>query len=865
MTRSRIAFISAFVIALIVVAATDARAACLTRRRYDSTGGLAGQATTINVFVNTGATRGIQNTGLDIVTATEAVNSALARYNEASVGLPRLVLAGYVMGDTLAGPRMNGITIDGEYTDCSDPMLSGNRIGFFRNFSPTDNDDVLITMGRPSCHPDNPKWSTNLSTSTDFEATLLHELGHALGLGHTDQTPESTDACTGFNYPEDLAGETRGLMDPSINDGLIARQLWRDDIEGLRRKYNTPDVCINDADCGLEDCNEDFECGDEDDPPTLCSTDDLCITFDPAWRCVDGECEIPPTKARVHRPYFQQSEIMPMPAWLPKQRFPELEDVGCYHTPSMSATPIDVSASPAGAGLGTDHQIVTMVDEAGYVMMYPATFAGFCEKGEYRVWPFGEGRNVYQRPVTAVGEDHGMVAWIGSESFESLSTRVYWRPLDFTGACQFQWNDGGPFSASLGSTKGPLGLAYNASTDEFVLTYQGSDAKLRMRRISTSGVSGAEITVPATVVEPGSGRCHNGTCVVPARTMEHCPAWVGFNINPPIIFASIGSDCARASAGYRDSVPDLDLASQGFTTHKRRTGLTAVATGVQELRIQSVNNVAIGGVMNHPFVPPAPAPDWAGDLGSQRGLTKRYRHFHLAPDNPMVPEAATTCVGPNCPVNCGGIPDPPVEFAECDLEGVPDGQGAGCRCATTDPSAWPDESAIADGAHEADKYCLDAAPDETEELVCGKAPNGYHDMCLRCGVDTMEGCDCSYEDQCLQFGEDLNCFGSVEADWEGDSGKCWHDPLPDHLCAENCSSLGRVCFFGDYPGLADPIDPAQCVDPNCGPTCEEQGLVCDPNPSECIAECDGDAACEAHGYPWWYACDLDTSLCAPAP
>jgi hypothetical protein len=683
---------------------------------------------------------------------------------------------------------------------------------------------------------------------------MVHEFGHALGLDHPNVGEQN---CNSIYAPEGVAGTTVGTMLQATDVGLMTprRYLWRDDIEGLRRLYNTPGVCLDQADCGCgaqDDCCENFWCDIPAesciDPatggPLPCTNPAAVCSGSPGWQCIIDEVQ-----TRAWRPYYH--ETRDVSSWQSAYRMPPLNQA-CSSGPAMSTTPVTVTSSPTVSSLQTPDQLITMVDENGFVTAYPLSWDGFCEKGEYRVWPYGEGQSIYERPTAAIGNDHAIVAWIGDEKYDSFSSKLYWRTKEFNGPCEFQWRD---LHGTNSIHKESIGAAYDPSVNRFKI-YQGMSGTgmgLVAHTITLSGSLSSTGEANVHVGDVGPAHCNGQAlgCTVPASVFStHEARWREGNTVVTAPFYH--------SPGHRGVIGSLTDDDMLFGTMSVQLNLTNVSSGTSHFGFYQLEKWNWVTWPSAPTISANVTPkQWAGSVGSQRnGLMDRYRLMQLADDDPGIPFGPTVCEGANCPVNCGGIPPEPEQFDECiNQKGWSAGGEWGCPCAEVITTSWPSEEGIADGMFIDDGYCFDVAEGDTEEqLVCGKAPDGYHDMCQRCGYDTMAGCDCVFNDECTVLGEELQCYGGHP--WTGsEPGKCWPEILPDWACEANCSALGRSCFYGNWPNLQTPIHPAQCADPDCGPICEDQGLVCDPNTSQCVTECVTDQDCWSLNYPCWYQCD----------
>lgn len=203
----------------------------------------------VPVWVAEGPYFGVQYTGRTPDEIAAIVQEVIARHNEANVG-PRLYFAGKtpmeldIEEPNPSAPVPFGIYVHSVACDILDANPDNGA------FCKVTESGSLIACGgatsiaskariflRPAVCPSvsDVPFGMALLEGLEAPAVLLHELGHTLGLGH------SNEPCVGTkgNGSDDTAGVMERLLDV---DARVATREWRkDDLDGLAIQYPNQD------------------------------------------------------------------------------------------------------------------------------------------------------------------------------------------------------------------------------------------------------------------------------------------------------------------------------------------------------------------------------------------------------------------------------------------------------------------------------------------------------------------------------------------------------------------------------------------------------------------------------------------------
>lgn len=219
----------------LVLAPTAAAAWCLSPGNYAAYWGAKFPERRIDVYMAVGADSSFLHSQLTREQGETVLRRVIAVHNE-TIGTPTLVYAGTTDAelDDEGGlrERPRGIVVDSfACTDvvpvpsCAEGQLACTVIG--------GNAEDLVAKARvtllpPLCTNVDVVWGIERGDGKDVTRVLLHEFGHALGLGHADD-----QQCAG---PSD-AGRV-GVMRRIVGDADPYERAWRsDDIAGMREVH----------------------------------------------------------------------------------------------------------------------------------------------------------------------------------------------------------------------------------------------------------------------------------------------------------------------------------------------------------------------------------------------------------------------------------------------------------------------------------------------------------------------------------------------------------------------------------------------------------------------------------------------------
>lgn len=192
----------------------------------------------IKVFISLGKNSSFLHTGLSLPQAEALVRRVVAVHNE-TVGPPYLVYAGTTDKDlgemNSLRPRDPGIVIDSFSCAQPAPFPCDPNVHACANIA-WQLTPQLASKGRVTFQPrseDCPPfgsqtWDLDPNLGPDAAGIMLHEIGHVLGLGHTNLSPEECDG------PSDGAGGSGVMLAPPGSFFPATRDWRRDDLEGLR-------------------------------------------------------------------------------------------------------------------------------------------------------------------------------------------------------------------------------------------------------------------------------------------------------------------------------------------------------------------------------------------------------------------------------------------------------------------------------------------------------------------------------------------------------------------------------------------------------------------------------------------------------
>jgi cysteine-rich repeat protein len=203
----------------------------------------------VPVWVADGSEFGVQHTGRTPEEIAAIVQEVIARHNEANVG-PRLYFAGTTAQEldlTQADPSAKvpfGIYVHSVGCDILDANPDNG------SFCKVTEAGSLVACGgitsiaskariflRPAVCPSvsNAPFGMAKLEGLEAPAVILHELGHTLGLGHTDEPCVGTKG----NGSDDTAGVMGRLLD--VDERVATREWRKDDLDGLAFQYPNQD------------------------------------------------------------------------------------------------------------------------------------------------------------------------------------------------------------------------------------------------------------------------------------------------------------------------------------------------------------------------------------------------------------------------------------------------------------------------------------------------------------------------------------------------------------------------------------------------------------------------------------------------
>ncbi len=219
----------------LVLTPTAVGAWCLAPGDYAAFWGAKFPERRIPVYMAIGEFSTLLHSQLTSEQAAKVLRRVIAVHNE-TIGTPTLYYAGMTKAELDAegglADRPRGIVVDsygcsgiGEAPSCGEGQLACTEVG--------GNTEALVAKARvtllpPLCGDTDVEWGIERFQGKDVTRVLLHEFGHALGLGHANDP-----ACAG---PSDAG--TFGVMRQIVGLADPYERAWRsDDIAALREVY----------------------------------------------------------------------------------------------------------------------------------------------------------------------------------------------------------------------------------------------------------------------------------------------------------------------------------------------------------------------------------------------------------------------------------------------------------------------------------------------------------------------------------------------------------------------------------------------------------------------------------------------------